>query len=341
MAEKKVDVKIANKSDAEEWDKLVEASPHGTIFHTWKWLKIVEKHTNSKLYPIIGYKGSTPIGVYPLFYQKKSFLKMLFSPPPHTAIPYMGPIFINYNKLKQDKKESYSLEFQREIDSFISSNTSPNYILVNLAPGLLDARPFVWTGYQVMPTYHYQIDLSKGMDKVWKDFKTSLRQHINRAKKRGVTVEEGGKKELLYIYDSLVKRYKQQGKRVRVPRSYLLDLYEEFYPQNLRIFVAKHNNELVGGIVTLFYRDRVSYWIGGAKPDLEGTSPNDLVQWEAMNWSYKHGAKYYEEIGANTERLCKFKARYNPNLVVCFTAEKYYTAIFKLAKSLYLKIRQK
>jgi len=73
-----VELKIAKNEDSEAWNNIVENSPQGTIFHTWKWLKIVEKHTNSKLYPIIGYKGTEPVGVYPLFFVKKKGIRLVF-----------------------------------------------------------------------------------------------------------------------------------------------------------------------------------------------------------------------------------------------------------------------
>ena len=46
-----IDTKI---SDKREWKKLEENPQYDMIFHTWEWLKIVEKHANMKLYPIIG-----------------------------------------------------------------------------------------------------------------------------------------------------------------------------------------------------------------------------------------------------------------------------------------------
>ena len=46
-----IDIKISNKR---EWKKLEENPQYGTIFHTWEWLKIAERHTDMKLYPIIG-----------------------------------------------------------------------------------------------------------------------------------------------------------------------------------------------------------------------------------------------------------------------------------------------
>ena len=35
-------------------------------------------------------------------------MKMVFSPPPHACIPYMGPVILPmYDELKQKRKESY------------------------------------------------------------------------------------------------------------------------------------------------------------------------------------------------------------------------------------------
>jgi hypothetical protein len=36
--------------DRELWDGFVDASPYGTLFHKWGFLRIVEKHTGYKLF---------------------------------------------------------------------------------------------------------------------------------------------------------------------------------------------------------------------------------------------------------------------------------------------------
>ncbi len=106
-------VEIAKEEDGEEWDKLVEASPHSTIFHTWKWLKIMEKYSwmktvmkkrvKCKLYPVIGLKGEMPIGVFPLFLYNFSLFRMVASPPSKVEVYYLGHVLVDYDKSKQDK----------------------------------------------------------------------------------------------------------------------------------------------------------------------------------------------------------------------------------------------
>ena len=203
-----IELRVAEKNEGKSWDRIVEASTYGTIFHTWKWLKIMEKHTKSKLYPIIGLKGSTIIGIYPLFYLKNFFFKSVFSPPPWVSVPFLGPVMVVYDKLKQDKKETLFREFQNKVDELVKSELKPSYTFISSSPGLLDVRPFKWSGYHVEPAYTYLLDLSNGETRVWEHFKKNLRNDISRTREREVFVEEGSKEDLAWISKALAERYK-------------------------------------------------------------------------------------------------------------------------------------
>ena len=320
-----IELRIAKKDDIEEWNRLVERSPHGTIFHTWNWLKVVEEYTNCKLYPIIGYKGTTPVGVYPLFYSKKGFVRLVFSPPPKALLLYLGPVFTDYNKLKQSRRESLFTEFQTEVNKFIASELGANYIRVRTSPGLLDSRPLKWTGYEVQPLYTYVIDLTKGVEGLWKELNRKLRVSIERSRREGVTVEIGGKEDLEYLRRALYSRFKEQGLKPQKDyyKNYLYNLYELYHPENMKVFIARYNEERVGGLVVLCYKDWSALWIGIPKTDLTGIYPNDLAQWEAIKWACEQGYKYYEEMDAGDDpRLRHFKAKFNPELVPWYSAVK-------------------
>ena len=328
-----IDIKI---SDEREWKKLEKNPQYGTIFHTWEWLKIAERHTDMKLYPIIGMKGTTVVGIYPIFLHKR-LLRSVFSPPPWIAVPYLGPVILEYEKLKQDKKESIFIAFQRSVDEFIREEMRAHYSLIKTAPGILDARPLKWNGYTVEPLYNYVMDLRKGADFIFKNFKKNLRQNINRAKRRGISVEEGSKEELEWIYETIVTRYEEQNRKTSFSKGYLIDLFNTFHPQNMKIFVAKYNGELISGAIKICYKNKLLSWIGHAKTEFRGI-PNDLLQWEAIKWAVMHGLEHYELIGANTERLSRYKSKYNPGLSICFSAKKYLSSAAKLGESAYFNI---
>jgi lipid II:glycine glycyltransferase (peptidoglycan interpeptide bridge formation enzyme) len=327
-----LELQIADEKEAEEWKKIVDNSSQGTIFHTWAWLKIVEKQTKSVLYPLIGYKGTEPIGVYPLFLVKKSGIKLVFSPPSNALLLYMGPAFVNFDKMKQSRKESLFTEFQTDVDEFIKSELKANYVRIRTAPGLVDSRPLRWNGYEVEPLYTYMIDLTKGVDYAWNGLNRKLRTSIERSKREGVEVKMGDKEDLEFIRVSLYRRFEKQGLRPQKEyyKNYLSELFNAFYPENMKIFVANYKGEKVGGLVVLYYKEWSALWIGIPKTELKGIYPNDLAQWEAIKWSCEHGFKYYEEMDAGDDpRLRHFKAKFNPESAIWFSAVKYSSPIFK------------
>jgi hypothetical protein len=319
-----IEIRIANNDDAEEWDSIISQSSHGTIFHKWDWLKITEKHTRTKLYPIIGIKGNTPIGVIPLFFQKKGSVRMVFSPPPHAVLFYLGPVLAGYDTLKQAKREINYIEFQNSLESFINNDLKAQYISISLPPNLQDPRPYAWSGYSVELQYNYLIDLSRGCDYLLQKLHNKQRQNLNRARKRGIVVEIGGKKEYETILNLMDIRYAQQGKNVTASRHYFLDIYDSF-KDNLKIFVAKVDGEIISGNIDLQDRDTQYGWIGNPKPKKHiSPSPNDLLIWESVSYACAQGFRYYITMSAaGSKRLHSYYAsKFDPEPQVYFSVKK-------------------
>ena len=331
----KIEVQIAGNEELKNWDTLVEASPYGTIFHTLNWLRIVKKRTNSKLFPLIGVKGEEVVGVFPIFYKKKGLLKMVFSPPPKTGIPYLGPVLIGYDKLKQEKKESLIMDFYTKIDKFIHNNFKPNYIYFKFPPGLIDCRPFKWLGYQANPVYSYLLDISVGLPDLESNFSIQARKNIKKAKKDGLSVDLGSKEELLVLYNMLYDRYEEQERKIPISNDYLLDIFNKFFPNNLKVFIIRYRDDIVGGGAKLCYKGRIIDWIGQPKTTMR--TANDFLHWSVMKWGVEHKLNYYEIIGANTHSICQFKSKFNPSLEIYFEIKKS-TITGIVAEKLYTKL---
>ena len=330
-----IEVRIAGNEELKTWDALIEASPYGTIFHTLDWLRIAEKHTNSKLYPLIGVKGEEIIGAFPVFYKNQGPLKMVFSPPPKTAIPYMGPVLIGYDQLGQAKKDSLVIEFYTQLDKFINE-IKHHYSSFMFTPHLDDCRPFKWLGYQVEPMYNYILDISTGMPNLESNFTYRTRKSIEQAEKKGIKVEFGSKKELQILYDMLHDRYADQGKTLPISKKYLLDVCDRFFPNNLKVFILVHQDNIVGGVIKLCYKDRIIDWVGHPKTNLLGAG--DFLHRETMKWGVENKYHYYEFIGANTPSISRFKSKFNPSLHVNFKV-KNATVSGVLAEKVYIKLK--
>lgn len=333
-----IEVRIAENKELNNWNSLIKASPHGTIFHTLDWLRIVEKHTNSLFYPLIGVKGEEVVGIFPIFIKKKNFLRLVFSPPPKTAIPYMGPVLLGYDELKQEKKESLILDFITGVYRLIQDNFKPHYTYFKLPPGLNDCRPFKELGYQANPIYSYLLGITDGSSELEANFSIQARKNIKKAEKDGLHAELGSIEELKILYDMLYNRYEEQEKKISISKNYLMDLYDKFYPENMKIFIIQdQGNEIVSGGVKLCYKDKIIDWIGQPKTTVR--TSNDFLHWSVMKWGIEHKLQYYEILGAGTLSISKFKSKFNPCLEIYFET-KNATILGKVAEKAYLKLNE-
>lgn len=326
-------VKIHLADDSEEWDTIISKSPHGTPFHAWDWLKITEKHTQTKLYPVMGIKDNSPVGVFPLFFQKKGPLRMVFSPPPHAVIPYLGPVLVESNSFKQENREHRYIDFQNSVDTFIKKDLHAQYISFFLPPNLKDPRPFGWSGYSIVPHYDYITDLSPGSDQLFLKISNKKRQDIKRAKKRGMIVEIGGKREYEAILNLMDIRHKQQQKTSFVSRKYMMDIYDAFSGQ-MTIIVAKIDDEIISGSIDLNYKNIIYSWIGNPRPkNTISPSPNDLIIWESIRYGCENGFRYYVTMSAaeNKRLYSYYSSKFDPTLSIRFSVKKksFFTGILE------------
>lgn len=329
-------IKLLDSTNEKAWNDVVFSSSSGTLFHTAEWLRIVQKHSRAEYLPIMFYKGTQLVAIYPLFVLRQGPIRVALSPPSRSYMLYLGPVIAEYESMKQDKKESTFIQVQQEADRYIFEKQGCKFARIRTSPGLYDSRPLRWSGYTVEPFYTYRIDLTKGINPVWEQFDRKLRGEIRKAEREGVTVRTGDRDDLQFIHDLLYKRYTEQGMKPADHIPFLRDLYEKFFPDNMKIFVAEYNGERIGGTVNLCYKNIMYLWVGIPKTDLAGISANDLVQWEAIKAAEAQGLEYYEEMDAGDDsRLRHFKAKYNPDLLIWYSATKYSSYRYKIAEKIF------
>lgn len=315
---------LAERSDAEKWDQIVHDSPHGTIFHSWNWLEIAEKQSGFCLHPLMGLYGDEVVGVMPLFHKEVYGMSVVISPLPHRGLLYLGPVLRLADYRQQSKKEEIYASFINAINQYITEELQARYVLISLPPKLSDPRPFTWSGYTVAPNYNYETDVSIGAENLFLSLPKKKRQDIRRADKKSITVEIGGEKELESVYHLMERRYWEQGRSVQVPLDYLFEIYDTF-SDNIKIFVAKQNDEIVTGLIDILYKDSLFSWIGNPKPPHKiSPSPNDLLIWEEVQFCCNNNLSSYITMGtAGNERLHSYySSKFNPRLDVRFSAKK-------------------
>ena len=312
-----LEIKLVEVIESVEWDEFVNRVPEGTVFHRWRWLKQMETHSGCQLLPLVGYFEGKIVGVFPIFYQKKGFFRAIYSPPPRMAMPYLGPL-TDLDELRQDEREKLVFEFINLVNTYITKKINPAYIYFSFVPEFIDVRQFKWDGYLVEPVYNYQLDLKNEKETIFKAFRRSVKKSINKEKKR-LVITKGNMGDLKKIFTAIEGRYADQKMSLPFDFDYVRDICVDF-KNNIDILVAKEDDKFIGGALKISFQNKSLDWIGDTKN--KDYSVNELLHWRAIENAMDQSKTIYEFVGANTPRLLDFKAKFNPALVVGFSAKK-------------------
>jgi hypothetical protein len=319
------------------WDRFIDKSPNALIFHKWDFLKLAEKYTGFEFLPRGVYKGEQLLCVFPLFYKKMIGIKLLFSPPPRSGIPYLGPALDkSYENMKQDRKESFLNFIAEEIQNEIVQ-IAPNYFSAILAPGFLDIRPFQWLGYNVSPGFTYTIDLNPEPENIREGFTAVCRQNIRKGEDLKCRLSEC--EDTSILTDMLMERYNEQGLNLSVDPVYLKEAIKT-YPENLILNCLYDHDELIGATLIQAY-NRYMAWMGLPKPkDKKYAYANEFMIWQLILQAKSLGFSKLEISGANKQNLCRYRAKFNPQLELYFTISKKDT-FGEMAEAIYLNFVKK
>ncbi|WP_231183648.1 GNAT family N-acetyltransferase [Haladaptatus sp. DYF46] len=313
-----IDVTEADDSTLERWNSFVDRSDETTPFHRREALTHLAETANAELRLLVGYKGQEPVGIFPLFETTKGPFRMVYSPPPHLEVYYLGPALLNFSKLKQRKAERRHRSFIDGCLSWIDDEIDPHYVDVRTVDGYTDLRPFSWNGFDVSPSYTYILDLTE--EDLLMGFSRDARSNV-RNRDDDCTIREAGVEGIEAIIGQIQDRHAAQGKEYRIDSAFVTELYERLPEGCVRPYVCERDGEILGGMVTLEGGDTIYRWQGGAKHDLD-VPINDLLDWHIIRDARDRGLSRYDLVGANLPRLCRYKSKFGPEPVAYHTVQR-------------------
>ena len=332
-----VSVELADEDALERWDRYVERSPQGTFFHQLDALEVQADHADADLYPLIGYKGAEPVGLFPVFVIVKGPIRTAFSPPPDLWIPYLGPAMLNMAKLSQRKAERRRRQFIDGVFEWLDAEIDPTYFQVRTSGRYEDLRPFQWNDCDVTVDYTYEVDLSHGTEEVMNRFSSDARRNVRKSNGADL-IEEGDTDHLGAIIEQVRARYESQGLDFYVPTDFVTDLADRL-DGGIRPYVSRVDGEFVGGIIALEFDDVVYRWQGGVRHDADVDFPvNDLLDWRVMTEGMERDRTIYDLVGANNPRINQYKAKFGPDLRPFYTVNRSSLVTEQLMK-LYKRLR--
>ncbi|MHC3437785.1 GNAT family N-acetyltransferase [Natrialbaceae archaeon A-gly3] len=302
----------------EEWGEALPADGY-EVFHEPEALAVLEAHTDAQLQLFCAYKGGQAVGMLPAFVEERAIGRTVFSPPLSLGVPRLGPI-IDPNSPKRRKGERINAELVEHVLETLEVDSRGTLFRMVCSLEYGDPRPYRWRDFELAPEFTYVVDL-EGMDLegVMAGFSKSLRNEMRRLPDLDLEIGREGVEAAMCVYDDVVEQYEAHGDSAPMSRAFLRDLLVELDEDRWRVYVARTpGGEYLGGIVTLYSPDLAYYWQGGVAASYEHVSVNNLLHRaileDILTDPTLESVTGYDLVGANTERLCEYKGKFNGEL---------------------------
>lgn len=228
-------IEFGNIEEIKNIDELIDNSFNGTCFaYSW-FLKF--KNSN-KILKILNDKNELQ-GFMPYFNSGNS--KLIFQSTMY--IPYGGPVIFNLPKENRNKIR-YIRNVEKVLCKFIKENfESADFSIDN---EIIDIMPFIRNNFTPEVRYTYKLDLSKGIEEIFKNYGSDRKKDIKRAIKRNYE----------FVVDKDIK-YFDTNKAMKWETKYnyestALDV-KDYIRKTIKhnrgmCFVALENGKVVGGV---------------------------------------------------------------------------------------------
>ena len=326
----------------EEWGEALPRSGY-ELFHDPDALAVLDAHVDAELRLYGTAKGQQIVGLLPVFVDERPVGRTVFSPPLSFGVPRLGPI-INPNSPKQRKWERINSELANAVADDIEVDKRSTLFRMTCPLEYPDPRPYGWNEFSIEPEFTYVVDLEDctDLEDAMSGFSKSLRNEMRRYDELDLTIDAEGIDTALRIYDDVVDQYEEYDDTAPMSRLFLRDLLSSLDDDRWRVYAARTpDGTYKSGIITLFSPDLAYYWQGGVTASYEHVSVNNLLHRAILEDIVTdpdlESVTGYDLVGANTERLCEYKGKFNGELRPYYVVESSGLEM-TLAKSAYQKL---
>jgi len=325
--------------DRPEWNRALPNTGF-EVFHAPTALSVIDRHAPGELRLFAGYKGEQPVGLMPVVETRRGIGRAVLSPPPAMGIPRLGPILMPTSP-KRRSQEKLNRRFVRGVLDRVGAEQSRSLLKLICPPSYPDPRAFHWEGLDVETTFTYLLETEgKTPEDIQAAFSKSLRRDIRDGRKTDIDVSVESPKSAELVHDTTAARYEEQGRSYPLDREYVTDLVTSLSEvDRARVYVARERDgTFVSGITVLYSNDAAYFWQGGTRTEHDGVSVNSLIHWriieDVIDDPPRESVTGYDLMGANTERLCKYKSKFGADLVPYYSVESS-GPLMALAKTAY------
>jgi hypothetical protein len=225
--------------------------------------------------------GDQIIAVWPYYTTKGKYNQKISKLPKLT--PFLGP-WITY---PANQKYCSKLSFEKKVlFSMIDQLPKHDLFLQNINSSVINRLPFYWKGFDQRLSYTYRLTKLEDVDRLFLNFKESVRTDIRKAQKE-LKVLESEDVETFYRINSLT--FDRQSKRIPYSLKFIREIDNECKRRECKsILIATDKMSNVHAVIYLIWDNNYTYYLmGGADPGFRSSGAMSLLIWEAIKQAAK------------------------------------------------------
>jgi hypothetical protein len=280
------------------WEDFLQRHPRASLFHSSAWLSAL-RETHG--YEAIAYTTSRPGNALEnaiVFCKVESWL---------TGRRLVSIPFADHAQPLVDSEDhamaiGATLEGDLEREGWDYLEIRP--LLLFSAMGAL---------HQKTVTYSYHLlDLNPGLNKLFENLhKSSIQRKIRRAEREGLAYREGSSQEFLDQFYRLFLLTRRRHNLPPQPKVWFANLMNSF-EKALKIRLAYKDDRPVAAIMTIVYKDAISYKYGASDARFNHLGGVPLLLWKTIEDAKSMGARFLDfgRTNADQPSLMTFKNRW-------------------------------
>ena len=286
-------IKELYNADIQKYNEL--AMTYGIIFNTINWTRTCKKGIQH--YGIYN-EGDELIGGFLIFKENKFGMSIYRNP---SFTPSIGPFLKidakNLSNIASTWKEAISLmaDFFDKLPYSIISFSLNIYVV--------DAQPYIWRKFKVVPSYTYVLDLTLSVEDLWKRMTNERRKNVVKGEKDGLTVR---KLEDLHVIKSLVNNTFLRQK-MKFNGDCLDNILFEFASSdNSFAFGTYFKEDPIACAFCIYDRHTAYYILGGYDSENKHHGAGALAMWNAIKYAKDLGLKYFDFEGSMIPQIERY-----------------------------------
>jgi hypothetical protein len=288
------------------WDRFVESHPFGWVCHLSDWKRVLEKtfsHMKGYYFALLDDSGVQIEAGLPVFHVKSCILGDRL-----VSIPFATLC---------DPLVSTGRQFGLLFSSVHELSKSLNCKWIEIRSMHAGAHIQGCDLGVSNDFYHHYLQLRERPEDLWKQFhRKAVRYSIRKAQRSGIELRRGDDISNPACVDEFFKLYKVTRKRLGLPlhpSRFFESLWHFLSPKGrIQILIAEKNHTVVGGLVVLKFKKRVSAEYISYDPNLKKLYPSHLLFWEAIQMASREGFDVFDfgRTDRHYQSLMEFKDRW-------------------------------